>query len=125
MAYQHILYEKKEAITWITMNRPPLNVLNRQAMDELEHALLSDRDDPEVRVVILTGAGEKAFIAGADITEIQAIVARGPMNAREAFARRGQRFVTHIERLGKPVIAAVNGYALGGGCEIVEACHLG
>jgi enoyl-CoA hydratase len=124
MAYRHVLYEKKEAITCVTINRPPLNVLNREAMDELEHALLSARDDPEVRVVILTGAGEKAFIAGADITEIQATIAKGPLNAREEFARRGQRVVTNIERLGKPVIAAVNGYALGGGCEIVEAAHL-
>ena len=124
MAYQHILYEKQESVTVITMNRPPLNVLNQQTLDELEHALLSARDDPEARVVILTGAGEKAFIAGADISEIQAIVSKGPMNGREAFARRGQRLVTTIERLGKPVIAAVNGYALGGGCEIVEAAHL-
>ena len=124
MAHQHILYEKKEAVTVITMNRPPLNVLNRQTMDELEAALLSARDDPEVRAVILTGAGEKAFIAGADIAEIQVIVSQGALNAREAFARRGQRLVTTVERLGKPVIAAVNGYALGGGCEIVEAAAL-
>jgi enoyl-CoA hydratase len=124
MTYQHILYDVKEAVARMTMNRPPLNVLNQQTMDELEQALLSARDDPEVRVVILTGAGEKAFIAGADIAEIQAIVSKGPMNGREAFARRGQRLVTTIERLGKPVIAAVNGYALGGGCEIVEAAHL-
>ena len=124
MTYQNILYEKKEAVTVITMNRPPLNVLNQQAMDELERALLSAGDDPEVRVVILTGAGEKAFIAGADIAEIQAMVSKGPLSAREAFALRGQRLVTGIERLGKPVIAAVNGYALGGGCEIIEACHV-
>jgi len=124
MAYQHILYQRAEGIASITMNRPPLNVLNQQAMDELEQALLSSRDDPEVRVLILTGAGEKAFMAGADIAEIQAIVSKGPLHAREAFARRGQRLVTTVERLGKPVIAAVNGYALGGGCEIVEAAHL-
>jgi len=124
MAYQHILYQRAEGIASITMNRPPLNVLNQQAMDELEQALLSSRDDPEVRVLILTGAGEKAFMAGADIAEIQAIVSKGPLHAREAFAWRGQRLVTTVERLGKPVIAAVNGYALGGGCEIVEAAHL-
>ncbi len=124
MGYQHILYEQRDGISRITMNRPPLNVLNQQAMDELEQALLSARDDPGVRVVILTGAGEKAFIAGADIAEIQAMVSTGALNAREAFARRGQRLVTNVERLGKPVIAAVNGYALGGGCEIVEAAHL-
>ena len=124
MAYQHVLYEKGGGIASITMNRPPLNVLNQQAMDELEQALLSSRDDPGVRVLILTGTGEKAFTAGADIAEIQAIVSKGPLHAREAFARRGQRLVTTVERLGKPVIAAVNGYALGGGCEIVEAAHL-
>ena len=124
MAYQHILYQKRGGIASITVNRPPLNLLNQQAMDELEQALLASRDDPEVRVLILTGSGEKAFMAGADIGEIQATVSKGPLHAREAFARRGQRLVTTVERLGKPVIAAVNGYALGGGCEIVEAAHL-
>jgi enoyl-CoA hydratase len=124
MSYQYILYEKREKIASLTVNRPPLNVLNMLTLDELEQALLAAGDDPEVAVVILTGSGEKAFVAGADITEIQAAVSEGPLNAREAFARRGQRLVTAIERLGKPVIAAVNGYALGGGCEIVEATHL-
>lgn len=124
MAYQHVLYQKREGVASITVNRPPLNVLNQQAMGELEQALLSARDDPEVRAVILTGSGEKSFIAGADIAEIQAMVSKGPLEARAAFARRGQRLVTTLERLGKPVIAAVNGYALGGGCEIVEAAHL-
>ena len=124
MSYQHILYEKREKIASLTVNRPPLNVLNMLTLDELEQALLAARDDPEVAVVILTGSGEKAFVAGADIAEIQAAVSEGPLKAREAFARRGQRLVTAIERLGKPVIAAVNGYALGGGCEIVEATHL-
>jgi len=124
MSYQHILYEKREKIASLTVNRPPLNVLNMLTLDELEQALRAARDDPEVAVVILTGSGEKAFVAGADIAEIQAAVFEGPLKAREAFARRGQRLVTTIERLGKPVIAAVNGYALGGGCEIVEATHL-
>ncbi len=124
MAYQHILYQKGGGIASITVNRPPLNVLNQQAMDELEEALISARDNAEVRVVILTGSGEKAFMAGADISEIKAIVSKGPLHARESFARRGQRLVTTVERLGKPVIAAVNGFALGGGCEIVEAAHL-
>ena len=124
MAYTHLFYEKKEAVAHITINRPPLNVLNQQTADELEQAFLSAGEDRDVRAVILTGAGEKAFIAGADIAEIRATVSTGPLNAREAFARRGQRLVTTIERLGKPVIAAVNGFALGGGCEIVEATHL-
>lgn len=124
MTYQHILYEKREQIASLTVNRPPLNVLTRLTLDELERALLAARDDSDVAVVILTGSGEKAFVAGADIAEIQAAVSEGPLNGREKFARRGQRLVTAIERLGKPVIAAVNGYALGGGCEIVEAAHL-
>jgi enoyl-CoA hydratase len=124
MAYQHLLYRKAEGVARITVNRPPLNILNQQTLDELEHALLTARDDHEVRVVILTGAGDKAFVAGADISEIRDLVSKGPMRAREAFARRGQRLVTTVEELGKPVIAAVNGYALGGGCEIVEAAHL-
>jgi enoyl-CoA hydratase len=124
MTYQHLLYEKREGVARVTINRPPMNLLNRQTMDELEQALHSAGDDPEVRAVILTGSGEKAFVAGADISEIQAMVSKGPLSAREAFAGRGQRLVTAIERLGNPVIAAVNGYALGGGCEIVEACHL-
>jgi enoyl-CoA hydratase len=124
MVYHLILYEKREGIGTITVNRPPLNVLNQETMDELVQALLEVRDDPEVRVVILTGSGDKSFIAGADIAEIQAIVSKGPLNGREAFARKGQRLVATVERLGKPVIAAVNGYALGGGCEIVEAAHL-
>lgn len=124
MAYQQMLYQTRGGVASITVNRPPLNVLNQEAMDELEQLLLLSRDDPEVRVVILTGAGEKAFMAGADLTEIRDIVSKGPLHAREAFAGRGQRLVTTVERLGKPVIAAVNGYALGGGCEIVEAAHL-
>ena len=124
MGYQHIVVETRERITSLTINRPPLNVLNMLTLDELEQALLAAGDDPEVAVVILTGSGEKAFVAGADIAEIQAAVSGGPLKARKAFARRGQRLVTAIERLGKPVIAAVNGYALGGGCEIVEAVHL-
>lgn len=124
MSYQHIVVETRERITCLTIHRPPLNVLTRLTLDELEQALLAARDDTEVAAVILTGSGEKAFVAGADIAEIQASVLGGPLRAREAFARRGQRLVTTIERLGKPVIAAVNGYALGGGCEIVEAAHL-
>src|SRR3989337_2058228 len=124
MTYQHILYEKREKIASLTVNRPPLTVLNRLTMDEIERALLAARDDPEAAVVILTGSGEKAFVAGADIAEIQAAVSEGPLKGREAFARRGQRLVTAIERLGKPVIADGNATALGGGCEIVEGAPL-
>ena len=106
MTYQHILYEKMEKVASLTVNRPPLNVLTGLTMDEIERALLAARDDPEVAVVILTGSGEKAFVAGADITEIQATVSEGPLRGRE-FARRGQRLVTTIERLGKPLIRAL------------------
>jgi enoyl-CoA hydratase len=125
MTYQHLLYRTADGIATITVNRPQaMNVLTYAALDELEQAFLAARDDEAVRVVILTGAGEKAFSAGFDIREIRATLEQGGHVSRDRFARRPQRLVTLIERLGKPVIAAVNGYALGGGCEIVQACHL-
>lgn len=125
MTYQHLLYRTDDGIATITVNRPQaMNILTYATLDELEHAFLAARDDETIRVVILTGVGEKAFIAGADIREIHATLEQGSQVSRDRFARRGQRLVTLIERLGKPVIAAVNGYALGGGCEIVQACHL-
>ncbi|MFQ5882311.1 MAG: enoyl-CoA hydratase/isomerase family protein [Candidatus Methylomirabilales bacterium] len=125
MGYENLQVRTADGITTITVNRPQaLNTLTLATLDELERALLLARDDPAVRAVILTGAGEKAFIAGADIREIHTTLGQGASHARDRFARRGQRLVTVIERLGKPVIAAVNGYALGGGCEIVQACHL-
>lgn len=125
MAYEHVQVKTAEGITTLTINRPQaLNVLTAATMQELERALLTARDDPAVKVVILTAAGEKAFVAGADLREVHAGLKEGVAPAREQFARRGQRLITLIERLGKPVIAAVNGFALGGGCEIVQACHL-
>ena len=125
MAYEHLQVQTSEGITTITINRPQaLNVLAAATMQELEQAFLGARDDPAVGVVILTGAGEKAFIAGGDIREILAGLAEGAASARDQFARKGQKLITLIERLGKPVIAAVNGFALGGGSEIVQACHL-
>ena len=125
MAYEHLQVQTSEGITTITINRPQaLNVLAAATMQELEQAFLGARDDPAVGVVILTGAGEKAFIAGGDIREVLAGLAEGAASARDQFARKGQKLVTLIERLGKPVIAAVNGFALGGGSEIVQACHL-
>jgi enoyl-CoA hydratase len=125
MAYEHLLVATADGVTTITINRPQaLNVLTAVTMQELEQAFLGARDDPAVRVVILTGSGEKAFVAGGDIREAQASLAGGAVSAREQFASRGQRLMFLIERLGKPVIAAVNGYALGGGSEIVQACHL-
>lgn len=125
MAYEHLHVQTTDAITTITINRPQaLNVLTPHTQQELHQALRTARNDPGVRVLILTGAGEKAFIAGGDIREIQAGLAHGVASARNQFARGGQHLITLIERLGKPVIAAVNGFALGGGCEITQACHL-
>ena len=125
MAYEHLQVQTADGLTTITINRPQaLNVLNEATMQELRQAFLTARDDPAVGVVILTGAGEKAFIAGGDIREVLAGLTQGAAFARDQFARNGQDLVTLIERLGKPVIAAVNGFALGGGSEIVQACHL-
>jgi enoyl-CoA hydratase len=121
VAYQTILYTKKEHVAYVTLNRPSvLNALNHTALTELKTAFEDASLDHDVRGVILTGAGEKAFIAGADITELARI------NAVEAeeFTRTGQAVLNVIENLGKPVIAAVNGYALGGGCETAMACTI-
>jgi enoyl-CoA hydratase len=119
--FQNILVDRQGPVAMVTLNRPKvLNALNRQTMDELECAFHGFGAEPEVRAVILTGAGEKAFIAGADIHELSTY---GPTAGAE-FAHRGQAVLDRIERLGKPVIAAINGYALGGGCEIAMACHL-
>ena len=122
MPYTTLLFEQTDdGIATVTVNRPDkLNALNATVIDELATIAAELRHDPSVRVVILTGAGAKAFVAGADIGEIAAIDgARG----RE-FAERGQAAFRAIEALGKPVIAAVNGFALGGGCELAMACHI-
>ncbi len=121
VTYETILYTKREAVAYITLNRPTvLNALNHTALTELKAAFEEASLDHDVRGVILTGAGDKAFIAGADITELARI------NAVEAeeFTRAGQAVLNIIENLGKPVIAAVNGYALGGGCETAMACTI-
>ncbi len=121
MAYETLRLEKRDRIAYATIHRPEkLNALNGRVIGDLEDCFQSLRDDTEVRVVILTGAGEKAFVAGADIGELTGL---SPITGRE-FARRGQRLCDEIESLGKPVIAAVNGYALGGGCELALACSL-
>ncbi len=125
MEYNNIIYEVASGIARITVNRPEvMNALDAETVKELSHALNQAKNDGLVRVLILTGSGEKAFIAGADINEIKASFEKGPMAAKEEFSLPGQRLATTIERLGKPVIAAVNGYALGGGSEIIQACHL-
>jgi enoyl-CoA hydratase len=116
-----VLTEVADRILTVTIHRPEkLNALNTEVMDELAAAFGSARHEDAIGGVILTGAGEKAFIAGADITTFRAFT---PVSAR-AFARRGQGILDGIENLGKPVIAAVNGFALGGGCEVALACTL-
>jgi enoyl-CoA hydratase/carnithine racemase len=118
---QNVLYGKKGAIAYVTLNRPKvLNALNQATWNELRTAFEEARDDPEIRGVILTGAGDKAFIAGADIGELARVTAV----AAEQSSSHGQAVLDLIESLGKPVIAAVNGYALGGGCETAMACTI-
>jgi enoyl-CoA hydratase len=115
------LYEKKDGIAYVTLNRPKvLNALNQRTWQDLRVAFEDARDDATVRGIILTGAGDKAFIAGADISEIAHITA---VDAEQS-SRYGQDVLTLIETLGKPVIAAVNGFALGGGCETAMACTI-
>ena len=121
MTFDNLLIERDEAIAIVTINRPKvLNALNTQTLDELRRAILELKQDDGVRVVILTGAGEKAFVAGADINEL---AAQTPIGGRE-HALAGQHVFDLIENIGKPVIAAINGYALGGGCELAMACML-
>jgi enoyl-CoA hydratase len=116
---QNLLYEKKGPIAYVTINRPKvLNALNRETIVELKEAFEDARDDSAVRAVILTGAGEKSFAAGADVSEV---VSQSAVEAVEA-TRAGQGVTNLIENLGKPVAAAVNGFALGGGCELAMAC---
>jgi enoyl-CoA hydratase len=115
----NILIEVTGEIGWLKINRPEsLNALNSEVVDSLEYALQTLEQDPTVKVVVITGAGEKAFVAGGDIKEMAAM---SPLEAR-AFARKGQQMIEFIGKMHKPVIAAVNGYALGGGLELALAC---
>ena len=117
----NVLYQKKDAIAYVTVNRPKvLNALNTPTWKDLRTAFEAARDDVAVRGVILTGAGDKAFIAGADISELAHVAA---FEAAQA-SRFGQEVLDLIENLGKPVVAAVNGFALGGGCETAMACTI-
>jgi enoyl-CoA hydratase len=119
--FENIAYEKNGDIAYLTINRPKaLNALNRSTLTEIQSALEDTRQDHIIRGMILTGQGNRAFVAGADITEIATITA---IQAAE-FTTRGQSVLDSIENLGKPVIAAVNGLALGGGCELAMACTL-
>jgi enoyl-CoA hydratase len=119
--YNNLLLDNQDGILFITVNRPTkMNALNIETVQEIQTAMQEVYDDEDVRGVILTGSGEKAFVAGADIAEIAEL---NEVNGRR-FAERGQDVFSMIEECPKPVIAAVNGFALGGGCELAMACHI-
>ena len=118
---ENVLYEKRDGIAYVMLNRPKvLNALNKATWQDLRTAFEDARDDVNVRGIILTGAGDKAFIAGADISELATVSA---VEAEEG-SRYGQEVLDLVENLGKPVIAAINGFALGGGCETAMACTI-
>ncbi|TMQ54290.1 MAG: hypothetical protein E6K74_07030 [Candidatus Eisenbacteria bacterium] len=119
--YENLILDVKDGIARVTVNRPKvLNALNEKTVREIHAVFSSLRDNPDVGVVILTGSGEKAFVAGADINELAVMT---PLQG-EASSKLGQLALREIELLGKPVIAAINGFALGGGCELALACHI-
>src|SRR5262245_57525026 len=119
--FANLLYEKRDGIAYVTLNRPKvLNALNRATWEDLRAAFEDARKDPTIRGVVLTGAGDKAFIAGADIGELAQVSA---LEAKES-SQFGQDVLNVIENLGKPVVAAINGFALGGGCETAMACTI-
>ncbi len=119
--YENIKTENRDGILWITIDRPKvLNALNAQTVREIGEAFARARDDEAVRCVIVSGGGEKAFVAGADINELAKMT---PISGKET-SEKGQNIFLQIERFPKPVIAAINGFALGGGCELALACHV-
>lgn len=121
MAYDNLIVTEENGLGWIFVNRPDkLNALNRKTIDELKAAFRAFRENPDVAAVILTGSGEKAFIAGADISELTDLDA----DTGRDHGLHGQELTMEIEGFPKPVIAALNGYALGGGCEMAMACHV-
>ena len=121
MTFENLLLERDGAVAIVTLNRPKvLNALNNQTLAELSACMATLQADESVRAIILTGAGEKSFVAGADINEL---ATQSPVEG-QAHARRGQLIFDAIEQLGKPVIAAINGFALGGGCELAMACTI-
>jgi enoyl-CoA hydratase len=121
LTLENVLYEKRGSIGYITLNRPKvLNALSHRTWEDLRTAFVAARDDAAVHGVILTGAGDKAFIAGADISELANVTA---VEAEES-SSFGQEVLNLVENLGKPVIAAINGFALGGGCETAMACTI-
>jgi len=121
MSFRNLLVDNRGAVRRITINRPDkLNALNRETINELATAFEQAKQDDAVRAIVLAGAGEKAFVAGADISELATLT---PLQAQDT-SRRGQVMMLGIERLGKPVIARLQGYALGGGLELAMCCHL-
>ncbi len=121
MSFANLLIEDREAVRRITINRPDkLNALNRATIGELHEAFAAAASDPAVRVVVLAGAGGKAFVAGADISEL---ASQTPIEARDT-SRFGQQLMSRVEALGKPVIAEIGGFCLGGGMELAMGCHL-
>jgi enoyl-CoA hydratase len=121
MSFETLLVEREGAIAVVTINRPKvLNALNTDTINELERVMLEIQRDDTVKAVVLTGAGDKSFVAGADINELAVL---SPAEGQR-HGRRGQSVFDAIEHLGKPVIAAINGFALGGGCELAMACTI-
>jgi enoyl-CoA hydratase len=121
MNFENILLDKKNSVAYVTVNRPKvLNALNMATMEELRAAFTDIKSDAAIRVAILTGSGEKAFIAGADIAELSKHHA---ISGKE-YTHKGQSVLDLIENLGKPVVACINGFALGGGCELAMACTM-
>ncbi len=120
MKFENTLYEKREGIATITINRPKVNALNKQAIQEISARLDDAEQDEEVKVVVITGAGDRAFCAGLDLNAVRGMHTIEAMN----FTVFGQRLTKKIEELRKPVIAAINGYALGGGLELAMSCDL-
>ncbi len=121
MSYENLLYEVKDQVARITVNRPQvLNALNRATVEELDRAFDVARADAGVRALIITGAGEKSFVAGADINEL---AKQSPVEGKE-YSLFGQAAFHKLETMGKPSIAAINGFALGGGCELALCCSI-
>jgi enoyl-CoA hydratase len=121
MSYENVKVNVRDGILFLTIDRPKvLNALNAATVEEIYKVFADARDDDNVKAVIVTGAGEKAFVAGADINEL---AQKTPMTGKET-SQRGQFIFSFIERFPKPVLAAINGFALGGGCELALACHI-